>query len=95
MLPRWRGPLGFRVVCLQRRARRETGTGEKGLGSRYTEIVNNNYLAYNKYKDDVTQLEEAVKSPNDDLRQFIDELERKMPAEVAILSANCSRTASA
>jgi hypothetical protein len=40
-------------------------------------------------------LEEAVKSPNDDLRQFIDELERKMPAEVAILSANCSRTASA
>jgi type IV pilus assembly protein PilN len=58
----------------------------------YSETVYNNALAYNKFKDDVSVLEKAIKSPNDDLRQFIDELEKKMPSEINILSANCTKT---
>jgi type IV pilus assembly protein PilM len=57
----------------------------------YTETVYTNYVSYNKYKDDVVLLEDAVKSPNDNLREFIDELEEKMPAEVSILSASCTK----
>ena len=57
----------------------------------YTETVYSNFVSYNKYKDDVTVLEDAVKSPNDSLSQFIDELEEKMPAEISILSASCTK----
>jgi type IV pilus assembly protein PilN len=65
---------------------------EKKVGElSYTEAVYNNYLSYDKYKDDVSTLESAITSPNDSLRQFIDELEKKMPAEVNVLSATCTK----
>jgi type IV pilus assembly protein PilM len=57
----------------------------------YAETVHNNVVSYEKYKDDLTVLEDAIKSPNDELRQFIEELEKKMPAEVNILSVSCTK----
>ena len=57
----------------------------------YTETVYGNYLSYEKYLDDVTLLEGALKSPNDSLGQFVEDLEKKMPAEVSILSASCMK----
>jgi len=57
----------------------------------YTENVRNNFLAYDKYSGELMLLEAAIKSPNDGLKQFIEELERKMPAEISILSASCTK----
>ncbi|NLT13191.1 MAG: pilus assembly protein PilM [Clostridiales bacterium] len=57
----------------------------------YAETVYNNSLVYRKYQDDMTVFENTIKSPNDELRQFIDELEKKMPAEINILSARCTK----
>jgi type IV pilus assembly protein PilM len=57
----------------------------------YAETVYNNTLVYKKLQDDLTVLEDAMKSPNDELRQFIDELEQKMPSEINILSAMCTK----
>lgn len=57
----------------------------------YTENVRNNFLAYDKYSGELMLLESALKSPNDGLKQFIEELERKMPAEISILSASCTK----
>ena len=57
----------------------------------FTENVYNNYLAYNKYLDDINALEALIQSPNDGLLDFIAELEEKMPAEVNILSASCTQ----
>lgn len=55
------------------------------------ETVYNNFVTYNKYKDGMAVLDSALKSPNDSLRQFIEELEKKMPSEIALLSANCTK----
>jgi type IV pilus assembly protein PilM len=57
----------------------------------YAETVYRNAASYDQYKADLSVLEEAIKSPNDGLRQFIDELEKKMPAEVNILSVRCTK----
>lgn len=57
----------------------------------YTENLYNNYQSYNKYKSDLSVLENAIKSPNDNLKNFIDELEQKMPSEVTIMSASCAK----
>lgn len=59
----------------------------------YTEAIFNNSLTYNKYIDDLSNLETALDSPNDDLLAFINELERKMPEEINILSASCTKEA--
>ncbi len=56
----------------------------------HTENVYNTFLAYNKYLEDLNLMEEAIRSPNDELLGFIGELEEKMPAEVNILSAACT-----
>lgn len=57
----------------------------------YTENLYNNFLSYNKYKNDLSVLENAIKSPNDSLRNFIEELEKKMPSEVTVMSASCTK----
>jgi type IV pilus assembly protein PilM len=57
----------------------------------YAETVYQNAETYKRYKADLSVLEEVIKSPNDGLRQFIDELEKKMPAEVSILSVRCTK----
>lgn len=57
----------------------------------YAETVYNNSLVYRKYQDDLTKLEDMIRSPNDELRQFIEELEKKMPSEINILSARCTK----
>lgn len=57
----------------------------------YAENLYNNYQSYNKYKSDLSVLENAIKSPNDNLKNFIDELEQKMPSEVTIMSASCTK----
>ncbi len=57
----------------------------------FAETIHYNKLSYDKFVTDLTVFEGAIKSPNDALRQFIDELEKKMPAEVNILSASCLR----
>lgn len=55
------------------------------------EIIYSNSLLYQKFSDDLNVMENVIKSPNDELRQFIDELEKRMPAEVNVLSATCSK----
>ena len=57
----------------------------------YTENTYNNYITYNKYKDSLTKLGESLISPNDGLRDFIGELEKNMPSEISLLSANCTK----
>lgn len=57
----------------------------------YTETVYNNYISYNKYKDDVLLLDKAIQNPNDSLKQFIEELEKKMPSDISLLSADCAK----
>ncbi len=57
----------------------------------YADAVYNNSIIYEKCKNDLVVMENMIKSPNDELRQFIDELEKKMPAEINVLSARCTK----
>ncbi|NLA85782.1 MAG: hypothetical protein GX847_00555, partial [Clostridiales bacterium] len=57
----------------------------------YADAVYNNSIIYQRYKNDLVVMENTIKSPNDELRQFIDELEKKMPAEINVLSARCTK----
>ena len=48
------------------------------------------FLAYQKGVTDLETLAQAVDSPNDDLVEFIGELEKKMPSQIRVLSAVCT-----
>ena len=56
-----------------------------------TRSVYDTYIQYKANADELLALSESIASPNDDLRAFIDELEQKMPREIALLSAVCTR----
>jgi type IV pilus assembly protein PilN len=58
----------------------------------YAETVYGNAKLYNEFSLDMTALQDLVKSPNSELRAFLEELETKMPSEVNILSASCTET---
>jgi type IV pilus assembly protein PilN len=57
----------------------------------YTRSVYDTYIQYKANADELQTLSDSIVSPNDDLRAFVDELEQKMPAEIAVLSAVCTR----
>jgi type IV pilus assembly protein PilM len=57
----------------------------------YTRSVYDTYIQYQANADELLALSGSIASPNDDLRAFIDELEQKMPKEITLLSAVCTR----
>lgn len=57
----------------------------------YTRDTYNTYTEYQTGADALTQLAASIDSPNDGLTGFISELEEKMPSEILILSATCTR----
>ena len=56
----------------------------------YTENIYNAFIAYNKYLDDLNVMDQMTGSPNDELLEFIGELEENMPTEVNIMAASCT-----
>lgn len=58
----------------------------------YTKDVYNNYVAIQQSASDLTAFDEAIGSPNDQLKALIGELEQKMPSGILLLSVSCTRT---
>lgn len=50
------------------------------------------YLLYEKGVSDFSALAASIESPNEHLVAFIEELEKKMPREITVLSAVCTQT---
>jgi type IV pilus assembly protein PilM len=57
----------------------------------YTEPVYNSYLSYVAGADAILNVRALTSSPNDNLAAFLSELELKLPREILVLSAVCSR----
>ena len=57
----------------------------------YVKGVYERHNAYRASADALLLLEEGINSPNDNLRAFIEELEKKMPSRILLLSAACNR----
>lgn len=73
-------------------ARREKAALESRIAAlEYTRTVYDTYLQYQRNTEALTALSDSVSSPNDELLAFIGELEQKMPTEIELLSAVCSR----
>lgn len=57
----------------------------------YTKDVYNDYTGYQNAVQALTDLDDTIASPNDGLTAFIGELEEKMPSDILVLSASCTR----
>jgi len=57
----------------------------------YTRDVYNTYNTYQKNVDTLEAFKTSLDTPNDKLTAFIEELEKKMPSQILILSASCTR----
>jgi len=84
--------LSFIAIKGYRDARIEKTELENEIASlEYTRDVYNTYLQYQSGADALTAFDASIDSPNDELTDFIGELEEKMPAEILVLSATCTR----
>ncbi len=73
-------------------ARQNKAAMEKEIaGLEYARTAYETYLQYQKNADAITALSVSRSSPNDELLAFIGELEERMPSDIEVLSAVCSR----
>lgn len=58
----------------------------------YTKDVYNTYITFQKGSQALVDFSSSIDSPNDSLTAFIGELEKKMPSDILLLSATCTKT---
>ncbi len=72
--------------------RQEKARMEQEIASlEYTREIYDQYVGYQAGADALISLDASIDSPNDGLTAFIGELEEKMPSEILVLSATCTR----
>ena len=73
-------------------ARKEKAALEQQIADlQYVRDVYNTYISYQAGADALIALDAGIDSPNDALNAFITELEEKMPSQILVLSATCTR----
>ena len=84
--------LSFAALMNYYNARHDKAVLESEIANlEYTRDAYNSYVQYQAGADALIELDSTIDSPNDDLAAFINELEVKMPSNILLLSAVCTR----